>query len=107
MLKRYVMAHVAPTGQDGRAWGVKVGDPSVRPFNDRPHVVIVLTMMPPDRDIVTFTLHYDVIMAQLPKHQAFTFVRTHWVRGVFSHDPEAVGVLSGSTKQLQVRAGDG
>jgi hypothetical protein len=106
-LKRYIVRHVAATGKDGRAWGVEVGDRSVRRFNDQPHVVVRLRMTPPDRNVTAFTLRYDVIVAQLSTHEAFTSVRTYWDRGVFSHDPEPVGVFSSRTKELEVRAGEG
>lgn len=46
-LRRYVARHVALTAEDGEAWKVQIGRASVRSFNNRPHVVMPLTMLPP------------------------------------------------------------
>lgn len=105
-VERYVMSHVAATGEDGRRWDVSLATITSRSLHGTPHVVVALQLLPP-AEVSTFRLRYDVIVAQVPAHKAFVDVRTHWTEGVLAHDPLSVGVFSRGIDELEIRPDQG
>lgn len=93
-LERYAQSHIRATGSDGRPWSVSVGGARI----DRNHLVMALTLTPPDGKVTDFDLHYDVIIDRLVTHRAIATIRTR---------PEPLGVFDWRTTSLRVDADEG
>ena len=101
-IERYVLDRISVTGTDGRPRSVRVR--SVRPglLDGAPHVLVALAVAAPASE--DFALHYRVIVAEIPTHQAFVELRTHWKRGIFAGSAQHLGVIAASTQTFRVRA---
>ncbi|ARK10814.2 HupE/UreJ family protein [Fibrella sp. ES10-3-2-2] len=100
-LRRYIQAHIRPTGPTGRTWTVEVGDLSVQSVaGTMPGMASyteltaqVLLRPPVGESPRRFTLHYDVIVHQLVTHKTLVSIRQDWETGRFDQDPAQIGVV--------------
>lgn len=106
-LERYTRSHIHATGADGRAWRVAVGGGHVQKVDGTDHLVMSVTLMPPDRKVTDFDLRYDVILEQLVTHRAIATIRTEWDKGTTRRHPVTLGVFDWTTKSLEVHADGG
>ncbi|WP_205691200.1 HupE/UreJ family protein [Chitinophaga oryziterrae] len=98
-LRAYLLAHIHAVSADGRAWTVTVRDLRVQPVEQSasgPYQELTahLWLQPPvGVSTKDFTLNYDVIIHQLVTHKALVAIRQDWEKGVYSEQPEEVGVI--------------
>jgi hypothetical protein len=98
-LRAYLLAHIHPVSADGRAWTVSIRDLQVQPAEQSasgPYQELTAHLwLQPPAGVSTkdFTLHYDVIIHQLVTHKALVAIRQDWEKGVYSEQPEEVGVI--------------
>jgi hypothetical protein len=107
-LEGYTADHIAAVGADGQGWAIALGAPSVRAIDQVPHLVYPLELRPPDGQVTSVDLRYDVIVQQLVTHKIFVTVRYDYERGIVTaDDAETLGVYDFATPSLRVPAGDG
>ena len=80
-IERYTRRHVHAVGADGREWAVDVGGGHIERIDTVDHIVMSLTLTPPDGKVTDFDLRYDVIVDQLVTHKAIATIRTQWDKG--------------------------
>ncbi|GAA1613791.1 HupE/UreJ family protein [Actinoplanes couchii] len=92
----YLAAHIKPTGTDGAAWTVEVGDTAVTSDSTGAYQELDadVTLSPPaGGDVRHFTLAYDVVVHQVVTHTALVSVREDWAAGQLAENGgEAVQV---------------
>jgi hypothetical protein len=106
-IARYTRRHIHAVGADGREWKVAVGAGHIEPVDKVDHIVMPLSLTPPDGKVTDFDLRYDVIVEQLVTHQAIATIRSQWDKGTTAHEPETLGVYDWHTKSLRVDADGG
>ncbi len=107
-LSRYIASNVIPTAPDGRPWRVAVTRLTLRSDGDVETLVANVWMTPPDgAPVDRLALHYDVITSQVISHVALVSIRSDWRRGVFSTQPEVVGVIRFLRKDLVLDRSEG
>ncbi len=102
-VRSYLLAHVEPTSDDGRAWSTTVGaltvsetgNPATTGVYAQLQAIVVLT--PPagagDR---SFNLGYDAVVDRVATHVVIVTVRSDWASGHVD-DPYEVGVVQRDT----------
>lgn len=104
----YTAGHIAAVGDDGTAWTVTLGTPTVRTIDATAHLVYPLEIRPPDGRVTDFDLRYDVVVEELVTHRVIATVRYDFDRGILkTDDAETLGVLDRDTTSLNVPAGQG
>ncbi|MFG2384533.1 HupE/UreJ family protein [Streptomyces avermitilis] len=107
-LKRYVARHVSAVGENGTPWAVTLGTASVRTIDGAAHLVLPLTIRPPDGHVTDFDLRYDVVVEELLTHRVIVTVRYDFDRGILkADDARTLGVFDWDTRSLKVPAGEG
>jgi hypothetical protein len=106
-IERYTHRHIHAVGADGREWKVAVGGGHIERIDKVDHIVMSLSLTPPDGKVTDFDLRYDVIGDQLVTHKAFATIRSHWDKGTTANEPETLGVYDWHTTSLQVDADGG
>jgi len=106
-IERYTRRHVHAVGADGREWAVDVGGGHIERIDTVDHIVMSLSLTPPDGKVTDFDLRYDVIVDQLVTHKAIATIRSQWDKGTTAHEPETLGVYDWHTKSLRVDADGG
>jgi HupE / UreJ protein len=93
-LNDYVLAHVKPEADDGRAWSVAVQGMEMK-LNEKPvDLVVHLWMQPPaGASVRKFKFNYSVINHEVMSHWVLVYVRNDWNTAVFSDKPEPVGSI--------------
>jgi HupE / UreJ protein len=106
-IERYTHRHIHAVGADGREWKVAVGGGHIERIDNVDHIVMSLSLTPPDGKVTDFDLRYDVIVDQLVTHKAIATIRSQWAKGTTAHEPETLGVYDWRTKSLRVDADGG
>lgn len=106
-IERYTRKHIHAVGADGGEWKVAVGGGHIERIDTVDHIVMSLSLTPPDGKVTDFDLRYDVIVDQLVTHKAIATIRSQWDKGTTAHEPETVGVYDWHTKSLRVDADGG
>jgi HupE / UreJ protein len=106
-IERYTHRHIHAVGADGREWKVAVGGGQIERIDNVDHIVMPLSLTPPDGKVTDFDLRYDVIVDQLVTHKAIATIRSQWAKGTTAHEPETLGVYDWHTKSLRVDADGG
>jgi len=98
-IESYLLAHVRPTSDDGRAWSVSAAAPSVTGAGDATttglyrEVHVQLTLTPPGgADVRSFNLGYDAVVDQVATHTVIVTVGSDWSSGHVS-SPYEVGTV--------------
>ncbi|GAB2570650.1 HupE/UreJ family protein [Microlunatus antarcticus] len=114
----YLVAHVRPTSDDGRAWSVVAGAPTVSGAGDARttglyrEVRVLLTLTPPaGADVRSFDLGYDAVVDRVATHTVIVTVSSDWSGGQVSA-PYEVGTVvrdtvTGTVVPLHVDLGSG
>jgi hypothetical protein len=102
-LEAYTRSHIGAVGADGRAWGVAVSGGHIERIDGVDHLVMSMTLTPPDGDVTDFDLRYDAIVEELVTHKAIATIRSQWDAGA----PETLGVFDWNTKSIAVDADGG
>ncbi|HEY3839317.1 MAG TPA: HupE/UreJ family protein [Bryobacteraceae bacterium] len=99
--RQYLVDHIHPYSEDGRAWQVSVGEMSIGhaeqaqsgPFQE---INVHAELIPPTgASLRDFVLHYDVILHQVVTHKALISVHSDWASGRI--EPTQVGVIAVNT----------
>jgi HupE / UreJ protein len=106
-IERYTHRHIHAVGADGREWKVAVGGGHIERIDNVDHIVMSLSLTPPDGKVTDFDLRYDVIVDQLVTHKAIATIRSQWDKGTTAHEPETLGVYDWHTKSVRVDADGG
>jgi hypothetical protein len=106
-IERYTHRRIHAVGADGREWKVTVGGGHIERIDKVDHIVMSLSLTPPEGKVTDFDLRYEVIVDQLVTHKAFATIRAQWDKGTTAHKPETLGVYDWNTKSLRVDADGG
>jgi HupE / UreJ protein len=101
-LETYTRSHISAVGADGHAWGVTVAGGHIERIDGVDHLVMSVTLTPPDVDVTDFDLRYDAIVEELVTHKAIATIRSQW-----GGDPETLGVFDWNTESITVDADGG
>lgn len=104
-LASYLLAHIHPVTQNGRAWQIDVRDMAVTPASDdRPVQLNVRLWMtpPPGAPVRRLHLDYDVMTHVLPAHAVRVYARNDWHSGVVADQPEWLGNLHRGDQPLLI-----
>ncbi len=67
------------------------------------HLVVVLEQTPPrGGDLSAFTVHDDLVLAEVPTHKIYVSLRRDFALGLLGEDPQLLGVLGAGEDQLLV-----
>ncbi|GAA3561407.1 hypothetical protein GCM10022197_16270 [Microlunatus spumicola] len=114
----YLLAHVRPTSDDGRAWSVTAAAPTVTGAGDARttglyrEVHVLLTLTPPaGAGVRSFDLGYDAVVARVATHTVIVTVASDWSSGQVAA-PYEVGTVvrdtvTGTVEPLHVDLGAG
>ena len=114
----YLLAHVRPTSDDGRAWSVTAAAPTVSGAGDARttgryrEVHVLLTLTPPaGAGVRSFDLGYDAVVDRVATHTVIVTVGSDWSSGQVSA-PYEVGTVvrdtvTGAVEPLHVDLGSG
>jgi hypothetical protein len=117
-ISAYLLAHFAPTSDDGTAWGVALGEASVAEAGSASTTGIykeldaTFTLTPPaGSDARSFNLGYDVVVDRVITHVVLVSVTSDWAAGVVD-DAYDVGTIrldtaSGNVPALHINLGEG
>jgi hypothetical protein len=106
-IERYTRRHIQAVGTDGRDWKVAVDGGHIQRIDSIDHIVMSLSLTPPDGKVTDLDLRYDVIVDELVTHKAIATIRSQWDKGTTAHEPETLGVYDWRTKSLRVDADGG
>ena len=101
-IRQYLLAHFAPTSDDGRAWAVSVGALAVRTTGDASttgryqELRTTFTLTPPaGTDLRSFNLGYDAVVDRVATHVVIVTVGSDTASG--SGSASTVGTISRDT----------
>jgi len=114
----YLLAHFAPTSDDGRAWGVTLGELTVAEAGNAASTGIyqeldaTFTLTPPaGSDVRSFDLGYDVVVERVITHVVLVSVTSDWaggvVEGAYDVGTIRLDTASGTVPSLHINLGGG
>ena len=106
-LKMWLLAHMAVTAPDGRAWRI-VADGAYVGEGPSPDVEAKLLLFPPaGAPLRQFTLRYTGVIDRLSNHFVLVMLRSDFAGGHLSDHPQMLGALREGAMEMTVDRGPG